>query len=101
MTKKTIEIELVKTEAGYRRALKQVSIFFDQPPAAGSALEAEFELLMMMVERYEAQHFTVKAPDPVATIEFAIEQRGKLSLAHVRALHDKLLIPADALIQAY
>ena len=125
MTKKTIEIELVKTEAGYRRALKQVSIFFDQPPAAGSALEAEFELLMMMVERYEAQHFTVKAPDPVATIEFAIEQRGlspadmrevlgsrqrvhdilqkkrKLSLEYVRALHDKLLIPADALIQAY
>ena len=33
MAKKTIEIELVKTEAGYRRALKQVSIFSDQPPA--------------------------------------------------------------------
>ena len=42
MAKKTVEIELVKTEAGYRRALKQVSYFFDHPPAAGSALEAEF-----------------------------------------------------------
>ena len=29
MAKKTIEIELVKTKAGYRRALKQVSHFFD------------------------------------------------------------------------
>lgn len=46
MAKKSIEIELVKTEAGYRRALKQVSNFFDYPPAAGSALEAEFELLI-------------------------------------------------------
>ena len=125
MAKKTIEIELVKTEAGYRRALKQVSHFFDNPPAASSALEAEFELMMMMVERYEAEHFVVKSPDPVAAIEFAIEQRGlssadlrdvlgsrqrvhdilqkkrKLSLEHVRALHDKLLIPADVLIQAY
>lgn len=125
MAKKTVEIELVKTEASYRRALKQVSYFFDHPPAAGSALEAEFELLMMMVERYEAEHFVVKSPDPVAAIEFAIEQRGlssadlagvlgsrqrvhdilhkkrKLSLDHVRALHDKLLIPADVLIQAY
>ena len=125
MAKKTIEIELVKTEAGYRRALKQVSHFFDHPPASGSALEAEFELLMMMVERYEAEHFVVQSPDPVAAIEFAIEQRGlsstdlaavlgsrqrvhdilqkkrKLSLEHVRALHDKLLIPADVLIQAY
>ena len=29
MAKKTIEIELVKTEAGYCRALKQVSHFID------------------------------------------------------------------------
>ena len=125
MAKKTVEIELVKTEATYRRALKLLSAFFDHPPVAGSALEAEFELLMMMVERYEADHVTVKAPDPVAAIEFAIEQRGlssadlqqvlgsrqrvhdilrkkrRLSLDHVRALHAKLLIPADVLIQAY
>lgn len=125
MAKKTVEIELVKTEATYRRALKLLSAFFDHPPAAGSALEAEFELLMMMVERYEAEHVIVKAPDPVAAIEFALEQRGlspadlrqvlgsrqrvhdilrkkrRLSLDHVRALHAKLLIPADVLIQAY
>ena len=30
MSKKTIEIELVKTEAGYCRALKQVSHFFER-----------------------------------------------------------------------
>jgi len=58
----------------YRRALKQVSNFFDHPLAAGSVQQAEFQLLLMMVERYEAQHFMVKPPDPVAAIEFAIEQ---------------------------
>jgi hypothetical protein len=42
-------------------------------------LQAEFELLLMMVERYEAQHFMVKPPDPVTAIESAIEQRGLLS----------------------
>jgi HTH-type transcriptional regulator / antitoxin HigA len=125
MAKKTVEIELVKTEASYRRALKSLSAFFDHPPTAGSSLEAEFELMMMMVERYEAEHVVVQSPDPVAAIEFAIEQRSlspadlrdvlgsrqrvheilqkkrRLSLEHVRALHDKLLIPADVLIQAY
>ena len=125
MAKKTIEIELVKTEVSYRRALKQVSYFFDHPPAAESALEAEFELSVMMVDRCEGKHFVVESPDPVAAIKFAIEQRGlssadlagvlgsrqrvhdilqkkrKLSLEYVRALHDKLLIPADVLIQAY
>ena len=79
----------------------------------------------MMVERYETGHLVVKSPDPVAAIEFAIEQRGlssgdlagvlgsrqrvhdilhkkrKLLLEHVRALHSKLLVPADVLIQAY
>ena len=61
MAKKTVEIELVKTEASYRRALKQVSYFFDHPPEAGSALEAEFEVLMTMVERYEAEHYSAIA----------------------------------------
>jgi HTH-type transcriptional regulator / antitoxin HigA len=125
MTKQTVEIELLKNDATYRRALKKLSAFFDHPPAVGSAVEAEFEVLMMMVEHYEAEHFTVKSPDPVAAIEFAIEQRGlspadlqlvlgsrqrvhdilrkkrRLSLEHVRALHEKLLIPAEVLIQAY
>lgn len=66
MDKKTVVIELAKTEAAYRHALKQVSNFFDHPPAAGSALEAEFELLMKMVERYEAEHFVVESANPVA-----------------------------------
>ena len=66
MAKKIVEIELVKTTASFRRTLKILSVFFDHPPAAGTALEAEFELLMMMVKRYEAEHFVVESADPVA-----------------------------------
>jgi HTH-type transcriptional regulator/antitoxin HigA len=125
MARKTVEIELVKTEASYRRALTRLARYFDEPPAAGSSQEAEFELLMLMVERYEAEHHAVPAPDPVAAIEFAIEQRGltprdlqaifgarqrvhevlrrkrRLSMEQARALHEQLAIPAEVLIQAY
>lgn len=73
MAKKTIEVELVKTEADNHRALMQISYFLDHLPAAGSALEAEFELLMMMFERYEAEHVVVRSPDPAAAIKFASE----------------------------
>lgn len=66
MVRKTVESELVKTAASYRRALKLLAAFFDHPPATGSAPEAEFELLMMMVERYEAEHFAVESAEPVA-----------------------------------
>ena len=125
MARKTLEIELVKNEASYRRALRRLAHFFDHPPKAGSSEDAEFELLMMMVDRYERERYSVPPPDPVATIEFAIEQRGltsselqaifgsrqrahdvlrrkrKLSMEQVRALHKKLAIPAEVLIQAY
>ncbi|MCC6194211.1 MAG: transcriptional regulator [Burkholderiales bacterium] len=125
MARKTVEIEMVKNEASYRRAVLRLTRFFDQPPKAGSSEDAEFELLMLMVERYETEHHDVSPPDPVAAIEFAIEQRGltprdlqaifgsrqrvhevlrrkrRLSMEQARALHEKLAIPAEVLIQAY
>ena len=125
MARKTVEVELVRNEASYQRALKRLARFFDHPPKQGSSEDAEFELLMMMVERYEAEHHAVGAPDPVAAIEFAVEQRGltprelqailgsrqrvhdvlhrkrRLSMGQIRALHEKLAIPAEVLIQAY
>lgn len=125
MARQNVEIELVKSAASYRRALKRLAAYFDQPPAAGSADEAEFELLLMMVDRYETEHHPVSPPDPIAAIEFAIEQRGlttaqlqkilgsrqrvhdilhrkrRLSLDHVRALHEQLGVPAEVLIRSY
>jgi HTH-type transcriptional regulator / antitoxin HigA len=125
MAKRSVEIELIKSEASYRRALKRVAWFFDNPPKSGSAEETEFELLLMMVERHEAAHHPVSAPDPIAAIEFAIDQRGlttadlqailgsrqrvheilrkkrRLSLEHVRALNEQLGVPAEVLIRAY
>ena len=125
MAKQNVDIELVKTEASHRRALQRLAVFFDHPPKHGSADETEFELLMLMVDRYEFEHHPVPAPDPSAAIEFAIEQRGlttaslqkilgsrqrvhdvlrrkrRLSLEHVRALHEQLGVPAEVLIRAY
>lgn len=125
MAKQSVDIEMVKSEASYRRALKRVAWLFDHPPKTGSAEETEFELLLMMVERHEAAHHGVSAPDPIAAIEFAIEQRGlttadlqailgsrqrvhdilrrkrRLSLEHVRALNEQLGVPAEVLIRAY
>ena len=125
MAKQNVDIELVKSEASHRRALKQLAAHFDHPPKHGSANEPQFELRVMMVERYEAVHHPVPAPDPIAAIEFAIEQRGlttaslqkilgsrqrvhdvlrrkrRLSLEHVRALHEQLGVPAEVLIRAY
>ena len=125
MARQNIDIELVKNEASYKRTLERVAWYFDHPPKAGTADDTEFGLMLLMCEHYEAQHHAVPAPDPVSAIEFAFDQRGlttadlqrmlgsrqrvhdimrrkrRLSLEHVRALHQELGVPADVLIQVY
>ena len=125
MARQSVSIELLKTNAAYRRALARLAYFFDHPPAPGTAEDAEFEILMLMVERYESEHYALPRPDPVAAIRFEIEQRGldpaalhallgsrqrahevlqkkrRLTLRQIRDLHRQLGISAEVLIQDY
>ena len=125
MAKQKLEVELIKSAAAYRRALKQLAVFFDAPPIPGSRDEAQFEVLMLMLEKYEREHYPVPPPDPVAAIRFALEQRGlraadlrdvlgsrqrahhvlhkkrRLTLAQIRSLNEKLKVPAEVLIRDY
>ena len=81
------------------------------------------EVLVTLVEAYEAKHFPLDLPDPVEAIKFVMEQRnltvkdlvpmiGKpnrvyevlnrmrpLTLKMIRRLHRDLGIPAESLIQ--
>lgn len=125
MAKLNLEVELITTPAVFHRALKRLAHFFDAPPKSGSREDAEFEVLMLMVEKYEREHFPVPPPDPVAAIRFALEQRGmqaadlhqvlgsrqrahdvmrkkrRLTLLQIRSLNEKLNVPAEVLIRDY
>ena len=85
----------------------------------------ELEILGILIDQYENEHFPIDLPDPIEAIKFRMEQLGytqtdlakvvglksraseilsgkrKLSLDMIRQLHDKLNIPTDVLIQAY
>jgi HTH-type transcriptional regulator/antitoxin HigA len=91
--------------------------------APGSPAETELEVWSILIEKYEEEHFPVSAPDPIAAIEFRMEQLGltrtdllrhipsrskvsevlsrrrPLSLQMIRSLHAGLRIPADVLLQ--
>ncbi len=125
MAKQSVEIELINSQAAYQRALRRLAGFFDHPPRHGTTEDAEFQVLMLMVEKYENQHHAVPAPDPVAAIRFALEQRGmdaadlkdvlgsrqrvhdvlhkkrRLTLQQIRSLTAKLHVPAEVLIRDY
>ena len=85
----------------------------------------ELEILAILIEKYEDEHYPIEAPDPIAAIKFRMEQLGykqkdletiigykgrvteilskkrKLTLEMIRKLHEKLNIPLELLVKAY
>jgi len=118
-----MEIRPIKTEEDYKAALREVSAFFDNEPEPGSAEGDRFEVLITLVEAYEAKHYPIELPDPVEAIKFRMEQAGltpkdlvpfigrlnrvyeilnrkrPLTLKMIWKLHQQLGIPAECLIQ--
>ena len=116
-----MNIKIIKTESDYDAALERIEALMDAVP--GSSEEEELELLAMLVEKYEQEHYPIDLPDPVEAILFRMEQEGltrkdmimylgsqskvsevlnykrPLSLTMIRALAVGLDIPAEILIQ--
>lgn len=116
-------IRPIRTKADYRAALKEAERLWDANP--GTPDGDRVEVLVTLIEAYEAKHHSIPAPDPIAAIEFMMEQkaltrrdlepaigsRGRVSevltrkrpltLPMVRALGALLDIPAEVLVQAY
>ena len=119
----TLAIKPVRTEADYERALKDIETLMDARP--GTPKGDELDVLATLVEAYEAEHHPIESPDPIALIEFAMEQRGAdradlepiigsrgrvsevlnrkrpLTIAMIRNLKEEWGLPADVLVQPY
>ncbi len=64
----------IKTEKEYRRALAFVEVNFDAK--ASTELADKVEVVAILVEKYEEEHFPIDSPDPVEAIKFRMEQSG-------------------------
>lgn len=115
----------IKTKKEYEAALQYVYELMQKDLKPGSKLSDELEVLSILVEAYEKEHYPIPPPHPIEAIKFRLEQMGinekeltsilggrsrkseilsgrrKLSLAMIRELHNKLNIPAETLIAAY
>jgi HTH-type transcriptional regulator/antitoxin HigA len=115
-----MKIQLIKNEAQYDAALAEIERLWGSPEQtpAGDRLD----VLLVLVESYEAQHHPIAPPDPVEAIKFRMEQmnltrkdlepligsrarvaevinrRRSLSLPMIRRLHKALHIPLESLI---
>jgi HTH-type transcriptional regulator/antitoxin HigA len=118
-----MEIKPIKTVKDYNQALERLEVIFDAKN--GTSEGDELEVLGILIDRYENEHFPIGLPDPIEAIKFRMEQMGynqndlanivglksraseilnrrrKLSLEMIRKLHKVLHIPTDVLIQNY
>lgn len=116
------KIKIIKTEEGYKEALKYVEELMSQNPDSESELGEQLNLLTTLIKDYEANAFPETLPDPIDAIKFRMEQadlkqtdlipfigsRSKVSevlarkrpltINMIRALEKGLGIPAKVLI---
>lgn len=70
----SVTVRPVRTEADYDAALSDIGALMDARP--GTADGDRLEVLVTLVQAYEARHHPVLPPDPVDAIRFRMEQAG-------------------------
>jgi HTH-type transcriptional regulator/antitoxin HigA len=118
-----MDIKPIKTEADYNITLKEIERLMEMDLAPDTPEADRFEVLVTLVETYEAKHYPIGLPDPIEAIKIRmgdmglgrkdleplIGTRGRVSeimnrkqplaMAMVRRLHETLRIPLEVLIQ--
>ncbi|MDQ7060026.1 MAG: DNA-binding protein [Sulfurimonas sp.] len=64
----------IKNEIDYDRALDRVDELMVLNPKLGSTLSDEFEVLALLIEKYEEKEWAISEPDPIEAIKVRMEQ---------------------------
>ncbi|MFN3656322.1 MAG: type II toxin-antitoxin system HigA family antitoxin [Pseudolabrys sp.] len=115
------ELKPIRTRTDYKAALAEVERLWGAK--SGTAKGDRLDVLVTLIETYEARHFPMDPPDPIEAILFRMEQQGltrkdlepligsrarvaevlnrkrSLSIDMIRRLHEQLGISAEVLIR--
>jgi antitoxin component HigA of HigAB toxin-antitoxin module len=69
-----VDVHLIKTEADYEAALARAEKLMSAE--AGTSAAEELEHLAMVIEAYEERHDPIDLPNPIAAIQFRMDQEG-------------------------
>ena len=116
-----MRLKPIRNDKELDRALERIGELWGAKP--GTTGGDELDILMLIVEKYEEEHFPIPASDPVEAIKFLMEQndlsrrdlepyigaRGRVSevmnkkrsltLPMLKRLHEGLKIPYESLIR--
>lgn len=115
-----MNIKPIRNDADLRASLARLDTLWGA--AADTPEGDELDVLVLLVEKYEDEHYPIGPSDPVEAIKFRMEQQGltlrdlepfigssgrvsevlnrkrRLSLRMVKRLHDGLNIPYESLM---
>jgi len=115
------ELAILNSKKDYENALRRMEEIFEAKPNTVEGKEAE--LLALLIETYEEEHFKIDLPDPIEAIKIRMQEmdlkqkdligiigskgiisevlnrKRKLTVSMIRNLSQSLHIPAAVLIQ--
>ena len=116
-----MDIKPIKTAADYHAALTEIASLMMAGPDTPEGEKRD--VMVTLIEAYDAKYFPMELPDPVAAIKFEMERKGltvkdlepmidksnrvyellnhkrSLTLKMIWKLHEGLGIPAESLIK--
>lgn len=115
-----MKLKPIKNDRELNRALKRIDELWGAKPNTPKG--DELDILMLIVEKYEDDHYAIPASDPIEAIKFLMDQndlsrkdlepyigtsgrvsevlsrKRNLTLTMIRKLHEGLKIPYECLI---
>ena len=118
-----MKLRPIRTKREHQAALDEVETLWNAPQ--GSPAADRLEVLVLLIEAYEREHYQIADPDPIDFLQHVMEAREltrkdlepyigsrarvaevlnrvrPLTLDMIRKLADGLKLPADVLIRGY
>ena len=70
----TMDVKPIKTDADYRATLKEIETLMMAEPDSPEG--DKLDVMVTLIEAYEARHFPLDLPDPVEAIKFEMKRKG-------------------------
>jgi HTH-type transcriptional regulator / antitoxin HigA len=120
-----MKLKILKTKKEYEEALRELKLLLASAPKKKTPEADTIELLLLLVTKYEDEHFSIDPPDPIEAIKFRMEQlnlkpkdlepmignksmvsrilnkKRQLTLDMIRRLQEQLNIRGEVLLKEY
>jgi len=80
---------VLESKKEYEVALARIDELMDKNPGLKSDEGKELKLLLLLVERYEDEHYPIGSPDPIEAIKIRMNDLGLTQSDLIAAIGDK------------